>query len=715
VSSNTDHLRIQVAACMMWMLLVLPFTVLGQGSGSFKRQGDQAYASGQYRTALQYYRQGGLESSKDEAMRIKIGVCLYEINDIDGAVKIFQALINEGKTNPSVFLADAKCYQAKNQFDNAIGLYKKYIQRSKPDDAMVPWVKDEIVRCANGARLRYAEEQAYVENAGTTINTQFEEFGVRTSPTTLDKIYFNSDREDIERAKWPNGNVDIYAASLINGRWNTPTALPYHINSVGYDELIGFTGDGQILYYLTAIGKTFAIRTDTFSTEEGKPRGGKMTGPFTTGQGGADLIFFNDTICLFACNKLGGYGGYDIFISMFQNGAWSKGTNLGPAINSFYDDRFPFLTRDGLTLFYSSNNLESIGGFDIFSASFDPNTLKWSYPQNAGFPINSALDDTYLVLSSDGMTAFLSSERKEGYGEKDIYRVFFKQPLIAHQHISVIPTFHQLLLLMGNSTGSTAASSGNQVEVKEYYISHLFLDANAEVLTPQNNKKLDLLANLMLIYPKITTELSCFELSSGQNMFNLYFSIKKSEKAADYLVSKGIQRNRLLLKGYGSSFPLVAQPAGSSASPIQQKLNQRLEISLHDYENEPVIIHVEDFQVPENSKDPRGIKFSSLRSQLYYSVQLVSISQILQNQDLESVGEMFIEVDNRQGNYLYMSGMLPTFKEAEKSLKIMMDMGFPDAKIIPYINGIRVPASSISDLAKQYPDLLFYLNGVKNK
>jgi hypothetical protein len=713
VSLYTDRHFIRFAAFVLCFYLALPFTINAQGAGSFKRQGDQAYASGQYRSALQYYRQGGLESSKDEQMRIKIGVCLYEINDVDGAVKIFQGLIKEGKTHPTVFLHDAKCYQAKNQFDDAIGLYKKFIQRSKADDPMVPWVKDEMIRCSNGARLKYAEEQAYVENAGTTINTQFEEFGVRTSPTTLDKIYFNSDREDIARAKRPNGNVDIYTASLINGRWTTPTPLPHHINSIGYDELYGFTNDGQILYYLTAVGKTFAIRTDTFSTEEGKTRGGKITGPFTSAQGGTDLIFFNDTICLYASDKLGGYGGYDIFISMFQNGTWSKGSNLGPAINSFYDDRFPFLTRDGLTLYYSSNNLESVGGFDIFSATFDPNTFTWSQPANAGFPINSALDDTYMVLSPDGMTAYVSSERKEGYGEIDIYRVFFKQPLIAHQHISAVPTFHQFLLLMGNNTGSTAASSGNPVEVKEYFISHLFLDANAEVLTPQNNKKLDLLANLLLIYPKITTELSCFELSSGQQMFNLYFSIKKSEKAAEYLVSKGIKRDRLMLKGYGSSFPLVAQPAGSSASPVQQKLNQRLEITLHNFENEPVIIHIEDIQVPENIKDPKGTKFLTLRSQLYYSIQLVSISQILQNQDLESVEEMFIEVDNSQGNYLYMAGMLPTYKEAEKTLAKMMGIGFPDAKIIPYVNGIRVPASSISNLAKQYPDLLFYLNGIK--
>jgi hypothetical protein len=58
-----------------------------------------------------------------------------------------------------------------------------------------------------------------------------------------------------------------------------------------------------------------------------------------------------------------------------------------------------------------------------------------------------------------------------------------------------------------------------------------------------------------------------------------------------------------------------------------------------------------------------------------------------------------------------MAGMLPTFKEAEKTMSTMIDLGFTDARIIPYLDGIRIPAASIPELAKQYPDLLFYLAG----
>ncbi len=709
--TSTNPIHQYTLAFLLFVLWCVPVGMNGQSSSSLKKQGDQYYATGQYRSALFAYRQAGLENSKDKKIRLQLGVCLYEINDVDGALHIFQVLINEGKTEPMVFYYAAKCYQAKNQFIEATSHYKRFLQTAKRNDPLRIAVKDELIRCANGGRLIFAEEIAYVENAGTTINTQFAEFGVRTSPTTIDRIYFNSDREDVARAKRPNGNVDIYGTSLANGRWTTPTPLPAHINSIGYDEVCGFSTNGQILYYLTASGKNFIVKTDTFSAEEGKISTGTFVGPYMTSHGGTDLIFFNDTICLFSSDRPGGYGGYDLYISLFSNGEWSKPANLGPTINTFYNERFPFLTKDGLTLYFSSNNLQSMGGYDIFTSSFNTETFTWSAVTNPGFPVNSPLDDTHLVLSPDGMTAYLTSDRKEGHGEEDIYRVFFKQPVIAHQHISSVPTFHQMKLLAGNSGFRPTPTEGTPVEVKEYYLSHLFFDEQGEILTPQNNKKLDVLVNLMLIYPKITAELSCFELPSGQRTFNLYFSIKKAEKTAEYLVSKGIKRDRLILKGYGTSFPVVMKSAGTAISPIYQKLNQRLEITPHDFENEAVIIDIEKIKVPDNLQDPKGLKFSSIRHKLYYSVQIASIPQILQNQAIESAEELFIEVDNTQGNYLYMAGMLPTFKEAEKTMSTMIDLGFTDARIIPYLDGIRIPAASIPDLAKQYPDLLFYLAG----
>ncbi len=692
------------------MLVVLPFTLTGQSAKAFEREGDNYFSVENYRSALIAYKQGGFDNSSNKSVQTRIGICLYEINDVDGAMHIFYTLINQGKTPPEIFFHQAKCLQAKSKFSDAIAMYKKFLQKAKSNDPKNPWVKDEIIRCANGARLKYGEEIAYLENAGTSINTQSAEFGVKTSPTTIDKIYFNSDREDITRAKRPNADVDIYSTSLNNGRWTTPTPLPSHINTVGYNEVRGFSSDGQILYYIGASGNNFIVRTDTFSVDK-TFHPGSFTGPPLPNGMITDLVFFNDSICLFSSDKSGGYGGYDLYLSIRKKGAWSIPVNLGPTINSFYDERHPFLTQDGLTLFFSSNNLGSMGGLDVFNTTFDPVKLVWSPPQNMGIPVNSPLDDAGFVLSPDGMTAYLHSDRKEGYGDQDIYRVFFKQPITAHQHISLLPTFYHSIRLAGVSTKKPLTPKETPVEVKEYYVSHLFFNSTTEILSPQNTKKLDLLANMLTIYPKIKAELSCFELPSGQRTYNLYFSIKKVEKAAEYLSRKGIKQDRLILKGYGASFPLISEPSPSTQSPLYEKLNQRLEITPHDFETEPVQIHMENIKTPENLRDPHGVKFSELRHGLYYSVQIASVTQILQNQEIDGIEEMFIEVDNTQGNYLYMAGMFPTFKKSEEMLSNMRSIGFYDALIIPYLDGIRLSEKDIPELARQYPDLLFFLAG----
>ena len=698
-----------------YLILTLSFLSLNSvfaqvSEAGYKKDADRAYASGDYRSALQFYRQAGLEDSENEDIRLRLGISMYEINDIDGAIAMFQTLINEGKTEAPVFFYMAKSYQARKLFQDAISYYKKFLQRADQNDPLRPWVKDELTRCANGARLKFADEEAYVENAGAIVNTQFDEYGVKNSPTVIDKIYFNSNRT----ATSVPVNPDIYSAALINGSWTDPASLPSNINTTAANEVIGFSADGQILYYLTSTGNQKKIVTDTFSGEEGTVYSGLFRGPLDPAIEGGDVTFFNDSICLFSSNKPGGFGGYDLYISVLSGNRWSTPSNLGPAINTFYNERFPFLTRDGQTIFYSSDHLESMGGYDIFKSVFDPETLKWSIPVNLGFPVNSSLDDTHIVLSPDGMTAFLSSNRKEGHGGFDLYRVFFKQAIQSHQQISFVPTFYQTMLLKGASKPSEELSN-KPVEIKEYFLSHLFIDENGDILTPQNTKKLDLLANLLLIYPQIKAELSCFELPTNQRTFNLYFSIKKAEKAAEYLIRKGVASGRLLLKGYGSSFPLAKNPAGSAASPVSTKLNHRLEIGLHDFENEPVITHLENIPVPENLLDPRGAKFLSLRHGMYYSVQIASISQILQNSSLEPIDEMYIDVDNKQGNYRYMVGMSGSYRETEKTLAQMQELGFPDAFIVVYLDGVRISREELPGLAIEYPDLQLFLDRSNKK
>jgi outer membrane protein OmpA-like peptidoglycan-associated protein len=127
----------------------------------------------------------------------------------------------------------------------------------------------------------------------------------------------------------------------------------------------------------------------------------------------------------FVSDRPGGLGGRDIYMCRrLPNGKWSAPINLGPPVNTPYDEDGPFFHPDGKTLFYSSNGPNSMGGFDIFRTELRPDST-WAPPANLGYPINTPGDEIYFVLSASGLHGYYASERDDSYGEKDIYLIDF--------------------------------------------------------------------------------------------------------------------------------------------------------------------------------------------------------------------------------------------------------------------------------------------------
>ncbi|MCU0355125.1 MAG: hypothetical protein MUD08_15510, partial [Cytophagales bacterium] len=103
----------------------------------------------------------------------------------------------------------------------------------------------------------------------------------------------------------------------------------------------------------------------------------------------------------FSSNRPGGAGGLDIYRSTkTPDGKWGEAVNLGPAVNTPYDDDAPFIHADGQTLYFSSRGHAGMGGFDIYRTEAQEDGA-WSRPENLGYPINTADDDIYFVLSAD--------------------------------------------------------------------------------------------------------------------------------------------------------------------------------------------------------------------------------------------------------------------------------------------------------------------------
>lgn len=128
----------------------------------------------------------------------------------------------------------------------------------------------------------------------------------------------------------------------------------------------------------------------------------------------------------FASNRKGGYGGTDIYVCRkLSSGQWAEPENLGPSINTEYDEDFPNLSPDEQILFFSSKGHGSMGGYDIFKAFRNPETGKFENPKNIGYPINTSYDDMNFRLSKNKRYGYISAIRGDGLGDYDIYRITF--------------------------------------------------------------------------------------------------------------------------------------------------------------------------------------------------------------------------------------------------------------------------------------------------
>ena len=679
------------------------------------KEADNFFEYGQFRAALQYYKQGGTHATWNKSTKLRVAICHYEINDINSAIPLLNQLVELGKTEALVFFYLGRAYHHNLQFERAIVEYKNFLKRAKANDPLRDWVKDEILRCAAGKSVKYAEQIAFVENLGTSVNTLYDEYAPVPSPIYQDRLYFTSSRtgstgglfdesgqDDLKYGKY---RTDIYFSEHQNGVWRSAEQMGDALNTSRYEMLFGFSGDGQRMFFGSGnTESSLDLIIDTFDIYRDGPMRASTLGPFNPSFGDRDLYVFNDSVILFSSNRAGGSGGYDLYHSIFRDGKWSAATNLGSTVNSYYDDVAPFLTKNGRHLYFSSNRRESIGGLDVFETIFDDNTASWDSPSNLGVPINSAADDSYYRVSADGMTAFLSSNRKDGYGERDLYAAYLKGITKDHLMLSSPISYAHVTADPVEAIIASSQPASNEA-IKEYYIGDLQIEANDVILSPQNIKKLDVLANLMLIYPSIKCDLICHDLGGDSRSFDLYFSIKKAEQAAEYLERKGVNPTRLYVKGCGAFYPLAISSPGAQANQAALRLNRRIEINVFETEGLPISLIYSHQNVPEEMANERALEFSDLQHGLLYRSQIASVTQLLQNDIFDKVQDAMIFLDPDSRRYNYYIGMTSEYQDAMATREFLRKNGFGDASITAHFNGRQLSRQEIVEMAEEYPDL----------
>ncbi len=383
------------------------------------------------------------------------------------------------------------------------------------------------------------------------------------------------------------GSCDIYVSKkLANGEWSQPENLGENINTGAWESMPSISPDGRTLYFVRGKDSRSSLITIMHS-------------------------------------------------KLRMDGSWSKAEPVPGKINTRYRETTPFIYFDNNHLFFASDGHPGFGDLDFFVSKRQPDGT-WGEPENLGYPINSSGEESSLIISPDGKTAYFASDRPEGFGGLDLYSFQLpsaaKQTSIAFVEGKVVdattkrPISEALIEVVSLQTGDTTWSnksdeSGDFFIVlpanQNYVISvekdgYMFysgsfelidetaeapkrlpielqaLQANAQVilkniffdydsyeLKSESFTELDRLYQLLVNNPSVEIEITGHTDNQGSDAYNKRLSGQRAEAVRQYLIQKSISSSRISSSGAGSTSPIATNDTEEGRA-----LNRRIEVRI---------------------------------------------------------------------------------------------------------------------------------------
>jgi tetratricopeptide (TPR) repeat protein len=381
----------------------------------------------EYKDALPLYQRVLAADPENYNVNYKIGVCyLNDIYQVSKSVPYLEKAVKgtsseskttsfkETKAPPEALYYLGNAYRANNKLKDAIEAYEQFKLVLDPLVYDIALVNEQITACKIAAEQQKKPMYFISANLGEGINDRFEEINPVIS----------GDEKTLAFTRKLQFYDAVFISHYEKGSWTEPLNLTpfFGVDGNSYTSGLSYNGDEMIIY-----------RSDNFDGNlyVSKYKGGKwsklerLNSNINTKYWESHGAFSKDGKTLyFTSNREGGYGGLDIYKSeRSRSGDWGPAVNLGPVINSKYNEDTPFITDDGATLYFSSMGHYNMGGYDIFySTRFDNG--QWSKPVNAGYPLNTTNDDMFFVPVMDGAYAYYSKyDPDDSYGMADIYKL----------------------------------------------------------------------------------------------------------------------------------------------------------------------------------------------------------------------------------------------------------------------------------------------------
>ncbi|GHA40848.1 cell envelope biogenesis protein OmpA [Salinimicrobium marinum] len=517
------------------------------------KKADKLFLQRAYMDASDEYRKA---ADKNQEILQNLGDSYFYTNRMGNAEETYRLLFlrHEGEVAPEYKFRFAHALRASGNHEEADKYMSEYLGTKVNFEDWENELDSTVVHT-------YTTDQV-MQNAASS------DFGITFMG---DRVVFASTRnQDRPIYKWNNKPyLDLYTADISEeGQLSNISLFSDEINTDTHESSAAFSDDGQTMYF----DRTNARRVKTLWSEVPVAtiriyRAEMVNGewdnieelPFTSDDYSTEhpTLSADGTKLYFASDMPGGLGSFDIYVvDVNEDGTFGEPQNLGPNVNTPEREQFPYISDEGV-LYFASTGRMGFGNLDLFRSEGSNGSFEEA--QNLGSSVNSSSDDFAFVLKEGEDRGYFASNRR---GSDNLYaftREDYEKP--------VVP----------KDLRETNVETGRQ-QLRDVGNIHFDFD-KAEIL-PEAEETLDKVVNIMKEYPTLEIEIGSHADARGPDQYNQKLSERRAAATLEYIVSQGIDRNRLSAQGYGESRPLndCTQPTGCTVE--QYARNRRSEFTI---------------------------------------------------------------------------------------------------------------------------------------
>jgi OmpA-OmpF porin, OOP family len=633
---------------LFFALMMVAAAAAGQATLSTKnKKAIELYTQADnYRVRRQYPEAIGLLTEAIEKDKnfmeayYRLGLVYFNMRTYPKAIEQFEkalSLTNDIKKQKVIWFDLGEAYLLEGQYEKAKEILSAFLKNEIMNRPKIERAKLNL-RNAEFAIQNKKENSKYnLRPLSDTVNRfVMQYFPVLTADQselifTRRVGYRDADDEDL-----------VVSRKGASGRWLEPVGISANINGITNEGTATISADGRRLIFTSCAGRDSYGSCDLFETNK---IGSEWNTPRNLGTGvnsaaweSQPTLSADGRTLYFVSDRRAGLGQRDIWMStMDETGLWTKAVNVGPPINSEYDEMSPFIHVNGQSLFFATNALPGFGGYDLYVSERD--TAGWTTPRNIGAPVNNHDDQFSLFITADGGKAYYSHEetRDDGYSVSKIYEVSLpeenwiqnrsnyvkgvvrdketKQFLSARIELVDLKTNRVISLVESDSLKGDylmVLTSGaeyalyvtkngylfkslnfNYSEVTNFepiivdvelekvktgsvvVLNNIFFDTDKYELKEKSTPELQKIIRFLNDHPGLKIQISGHTDNVGAIDYNIQLSLRRATSVYQYLIDNGIDKKRLLYKGFGAS-----RPVADNTTESGRQLNRRIEVAI---------------------------------------------------------------------------------------------------------------------------------------